>query len=93
MSKIPYNTSNPNSGYNSIETQNSHAKAVLEEASGNYIVNDKTTLTSVCPHNGCRLNYNKQSEQFVCPYHNSKFNLNGKCLQGPACPNRINVIK
>ncbi len=94
MPNIPYNISNPNAGFNLIEnfeTVNSPANVVFDEKTENYIVNDNTKLTSVCPHNGCRLNYNKNEQKFVCPCHNSKFNLNGKCLQGPACPNSIKM--
>lgn len=94
MSNIPYNTSNPNAGFNLIENFeniNSPANVVFDETTGHFKINNSTTLTSVCPHNGCRLNYNKNEQKFVCPCHNSKFNLNGKCLQGPACPNSIKL--
>ena len=93
MSNIPYNINNPNSGYQiieSFESKNSQANVVFNSKTGNYKVND-TLLTSICPHNGCRLNYNSNSQQFICPCHNSKFNLEGTCLQGPACPNSIKL--
>ena len=41
-------------------------------------------LSRRCPHAGCNVNYNKDSNEFVCPCHQSKFNLQGKVLQGPA---------
>ena len=41
-------------------------------------------LSRRCPHAGCNVNYDKDSNQFVCPCHQSKFNLQGEVLQGPA---------
>ena len=58
--------------------------------SDKFIVDGKE-LTRVCPHNQCLLNYDNQTKQFVCPCHSSKFNLNGNCLEGPACPNNIKI--
>lgn len=37
-----------------------------------------------CPHLGCKLNYDPEKELIVCPCHQSKFNLLGKYLEGPA---------
>jgi Rieske Fe-S protein len=37
-----------------------------------------------CPHLGCKLNYDPEKEQIVCPCHKSKFTLLGKYLEGPA---------
>ncbi len=37
-----------------------------------------------CTHLGCRLNYNEESRQLVCPCHHSRFDLNGRRLAGPA---------
>ena len=53
--------------------------------------NSNKRLTRVCPHNGCLFNYNKEAQQFVCPCHASKFNLEGTCLEGPACPKSIKL--
>ncbi|MFN3921171.1 MAG: ubiquinol-cytochrome c reductase iron-sulfur subunit [Caldimicrobium sp.] len=37
-----------------------------------------------CPHLGCKLNYDPEREIILCPCHQSKFNLLGKYLEGPA---------
>lgn len=37
-----------------------------------------------CPHLGCKLNYDPEKDLIVCPCHQSKFNLLGKYLEGPA---------
>lgn len=37
-----------------------------------------------CPHLGCLLNYSPEEALIVCPCHQSKFNLSGKFLSGPA---------
>ncbi|QER41398.1 Rieske (2Fe-2S) protein [Thermodesulfobacterium sp. TA1] len=37
-----------------------------------------------CPHLGCLLNYSSEESLIVCPCHQSKFNLKGKFLSGPA---------
>jgi Rieske Fe-S protein len=39
-------------------------------------------LSRRCPHAGCNVNY--ENNKFVCPCHQSKFNLEGHVLQGPA---------
>ena len=50
------------------------------------IIIDGTTkkLSRRCPHAGCNVNYDKDSNQFICPCHQSRFDLQGKVLQGPA---------
>jgi cytochrome b6-f complex iron-sulfur subunit len=39
-------------------------------------------LSSVCTHLGCLVNFN--NNQFECPCHGSKFDVNGNVLNGPA---------
>lgn len=41
-------------------------------------------LSKKCPHRGCNVDYNAENNEFVCPCHQSKFNIEGKVLQGPA---------
>jgi len=88
MSNSPYNSITINQNY--IETfQNSNDDAV--------IVNEKVfitkgrTLNRKCPYKGCKLNYDKDTSMFVCPCHNSKFNMDGNCISGPACPANIRI--
>jgi len=41
-----------------------------------------TRLSRKCPHLGCNVNY--KNNEFVCPCHNSRFNIEGHVLEGPA---------
>jgi len=38
----------------------------------------------VCPHLGCRYNWDEVRKQFVCPCHNSVYGIDGKVVSGPA---------
>ena len=38
----------------------------------------------VCPHLGCRYNWDEATKQFVCPCHNSVYSIDGKVVSGPA---------
>ena len=83
---IPYNLINVNKHYKEHFNNNN-----------NVVVKDKVfevknrTLTRKCPHQGCTLNYNQNRKQFICPCHHSKFNLDGNCISGPACPSNIRI--
>jgi menaquinol-cytochrome c reductase iron-sulfur subunit len=41
-------------------------------------------LSSICPHLGCEVPWNKTRGQFVCPCHNSVFAADGSLVSGPA---------
>lgn len=42
-------------------------------------------LTAVCTHQGCIVDlFSSDENNFGCPCHGSKFNLNGGVVQGPA---------
>jgi Rieske Fe-S protein len=41
-------------------------------------------FSAFCPHQGGVVYFNKQTNQFVCPLHNSKFDEDGQRLSGPA---------
>jgi menaquinol-cytochrome c reductase iron-sulfur subunit len=43
-----------------------------------------TALSSVCPHLGCAVDFEKAASEFVCPCHTSAFAKNGKKLYGPS---------
>lgn len=53
-----------------------------------WIVMDKhkkfTVFTSICPHLGCGINWDKDSGKFICPCHDSFFDIEGRVLSGPA---------
>ena len=86
MSNIPYNSLNSNNNYIE-EFTNSNNVDVQDKV---FVVKGRT-LTRTCPHQGCKLSYKTDQNMFVCPCHNSKFNLDGNCISGPACPSNIRV--
>jgi len=48
-------------------------------------------LSRTCPHLGCKIGYDAQTQRFVCPCHGSRFALNGRYLKGPARKNLTNL--
>ena len=88
--------SNP---YNSITVNKNYLEEFKSNNStnNNVVVEEKIfkvkgrTLNRKCPHQGCTLNYDNDESMFVCPCHNSKFNLDGNCISGPACPSNIRI--
>ncbi|MCR9250271.1 MAG: Rieske (2Fe-2S) protein [bacterium] len=41
-------------------------------------------FTSVCTHSGCARSWDFDDNEFICTCHNSKFNLSGNVVSGPA---------
>ena len=41
-------------------------------------------LSTVCPHLGCAIDYQTEEKRFVCPCHDSFFDLDGKATEGPS---------
>ncbi len=41
-------------------------------------------LSPICPHLGCRFNWNSDANRFLCPCHGSQFSQQGTHLAGPA---------
>ena len=37
-----------------------------------------------CPHMGCRLVFNEKEKTWDCPCHSSRFDVDGKCINGPS---------
>lgn len=46
--------------------------------------NQNQVLSSACPHEGCQVVWRDESNQFVCPCHDSFFAPDGKKLTGPS---------
>jgi menaquinol-cytochrome c reductase iron-sulfur subunit len=69
-----------------IEQVDGWRKAISEKAV--YVTKDSQgqfrVLTSVCPHLGCTVPWNKQRNQFVCPCHGATFALDGTRVSGPS---------
>lgn len=43
-----------------------------------------SALSATCPHAGCGIDYDNEERKFVCPCHNSTFDLDGKRVSGPS---------
>ena len=41
-------------------------------------------ISTVCPHEGCDVDWNEETREFLCPCHDSHFNAAGARLSGPA---------
>jgi menaquinol-cytochrome c reductase iron-sulfur subunit len=46
--------------------------------------NQLSALTSICPHLGCTVPWNKEKKQFVCPCHGGTFSADGSRVSGPS---------
>jgi Rieske Fe-S protein len=44
-----------------------------------------------CPHLGCALKWNKTEHTWDCPCHGSRFDENGKLIDGPAMKDAENL--
>jgi Rieske Fe-S protein len=43
-----------------------------------------TVFSSICPHLGCGIDWDEDSGRFVCPCHDSYFDIEGSVLSGPS---------
>jgi menaquinol-cytochrome c reductase iron-sulfur subunit len=46
--------------------------------------NQLSVLTSICPHLGCTVPWNKEKKQFICPCHGGTFSADGSRISGPS---------
>jgi menaquinol-cytochrome c reductase iron-sulfur subunit len=46
--------------------------------------NQLSVLTSICPHLGCTVPWNKEKNQFICPCHGGTFSADGSRVSGPS---------
>jgi menaquinol-cytochrome c reductase iron-sulfur subunit len=46
--------------------------------------NQLSVLTSICPHLGCTVPWNKEKKQFICPCHGGTFSADGSRVSGPS---------
>ena len=62
-----------------IESNKAHEVWVIKKSDSNI-----TVFSPICPHLGCRYQWNSSRELFICPCHHSVFNIDGKVVSGPA---------
>jgi Rieske Fe-S protein len=69
-----------------IEQVDGWRKAVSEKAI--YVTKGSQgqllVLTSICPHLGCTVPWNKEKNQFVCPCHGAIYAADGTRVSGPS---------
>jgi quinol---cytochrome c reductase iron-sulfur subunit, bacillus type len=69
-----------------IEQVDGWRKTISEKAV--YVTKDGQgqlrVLTSVCPHLGCTVPWNKEKNEFVCPCHGATFAPDGSRVSGPS---------
>jgi menaquinol-cytochrome c reductase iron-sulfur subunit len=69
-----------------IEQVDGWRKAVSEKAV--YVTKDSQgklrVLTSICPHLGCTVPWNKDKKEFICPCHGATFAPDGSRISGPS---------
>jgi len=69
-----------------IEQVDGWRKAISEKAV--YVTKDSQgqlrVLTSICPHLGCTVPWNKEKKQFVCLCHGATFTADGTRVSGPS---------
>ncbi len=65
-------------GYQTVETSGGKV-VVVRVADAEY-----KAFSAVCPHKGGPIKYDEATKQLFCPWHNSRFDTNGKVVKGPA---------
>ena len=66
------------------------SNVIFEEIDGKqiatYIDENKVahTVYNICPHFKCSLIFNEIEKTWDCPCHGSRFDLDGKCIEGPS---------
>ncbi len=51
-----------------------------------------TAYSVICPHLGCGIDWDKESGRFICPCHESYFDIKGEVLSGPS-PRRMDTLE
>lgn len=61
-----------------VRLEGKRAGAYKDEDGNLHLVN------TTCTHMGCELNWNNSEKSWDCPCHGSRFNIDGKVIEGPA---------
>lgn len=61
-----------------IENLNKSLKIFLVKTEDSLIA-----LSPVCTHLGCFVNFDKNSNEFICPCHGGRYDINGGVIGGP----------
>ena len=56
----------------------SHPALLVRLPNGEY-----QSMSAVCTHLGCTVQYQPDTQQIWCPCHNGRYDLNGRNIQGP----------
>ena len=57
---------------------NSYGVFVLRKSETEVVV-----YSNVCTHLSCRVNWNVDKQQYICPCHDGRFSLDGQVVSGP----------
>ncbi|MDT4966756.1 MAG: menaquinol-cytochrome c reductase iron-sulfur subunit [Acidobacteriota bacterium] len=70
----------------SVVTEHQSGWANTVEEHFVYILPNKgnTVLSSICPHEGCNVEWRAEDNEFVCPCHDSYFTSDGERSRGPS---------
>jgi Rieske Fe-S protein len=69
-------------GEGAVVTRNGEKVAVCRDDHGNIC-----ERSAICPHMGGIVSWNSIEKSWDCPVHGSRFDMNGKVLDGPANQN------
>jgi Rieske Fe-S protein len=58
--------------------------SVTPRAHAVYVLPDRRVVSAVCPHEGCEVDWSAEQREFLCPCHDSVFNVDGARLRGPS---------
>ena len=67
-----------------ISTDHVTGWALTHEQHQVYVLPGNHVLSAVCPHEGCEVTWEKSTNRFSCPCHESYFAADGTRLSGPA---------
>jgi menaquinol-cytochrome c reductase iron-sulfur subunit len=60
------------------KSTNSYGVFVLRKSQ-----NEVEVFSNVCTHLSCRVNWNADEQQYICPCHDGRFSLDGQVVSGP----------